>query len=202
MLTKKQVTAFLFKMLFFSLNIFSQALEDEFILQSHYLPFADGVIREVQELKDGNYRQANIDYQTENAVYLITEDSLTALNPDDYWGFILNHKLYIAFNGSFWKAIQTGTITHFTAVIRYSFVTMDAFGFPVEQESTRLEHFFADLHDGHIYPLTENNLAPYLAGDKILSQRFSKERKLSISQLITYLNAYNQKFPFYLPHTN
>ena len=120
------------------------------------------------------------------------------VNPDLVWGYSDGKNIYISQEGAFWKLINIGKLSHFTAIVISRFPTVDAFGFPVDRYSKTLNQLFFDFSDGLVKILNKENLMPYLENEAIDAKRL--KRKLNRDEgLILALKSINQVQPIYFP---
>lgn len=164
-------------------------------------PFVEGLYLKLDEFIE-NQPPYQGPIERKGADLYIQSDSsneMILVNPNKVWGFSLGTNVYIAYDEGYWRLINIGRLSHFTAIVVTSFQTIDAFGFPTTQYSKTLQHLFVDTDSGEIYALTEKQLKPFLEKDPLLLDRFEKMRKKKMADLIKVLKAYNELYPLEFP---
>ncbi|MEX2379109.1 MAG: hypothetical protein WD530_00070 [Vicingaceae bacterium] len=164
-------------------------------------PFQEGIYLSYEEFKD-NAPAIQSNFERSGSSLYVFDDSLQEMvlvNPNRVWGYSQSGNIYISYDEAYWRIINIGALSHFSAIVVSTFQTIDAFGFPVEQRSKRLKQLFLDFESGEIYPLEYKALAPYIEQDPILNQRFKKIKRKRDRELIVVLKAFNELHPIQFP---
>lgn len=164
-------------------------------------PFQEGIYMSFEEFKQNSPSiQAKIERQGSSLfVYDDSLEQMIRVNPDKVWGYSQSGNVYISYDEAYWRFLNIGALTHFSAIVVSTFQTIDAFGFPVEQRSKSMKQLFLDFENGKIYPLEYKTLVPYIENEPILNQRFKKMKRKKDRELIVVLKAYNELYPIQFP---
>lgn len=163
--------------------------------------FNEGVYLTFDEFRN-NRPSLKIKIEGRGSDLYVWNDSLqemTTVNPQRVWGYSQAGNIYIAIEDAFWRIINIGQLSQFSAIVVSRFMTTDAFGFPVEQYSKNMQQLFMDMNDGSIYELNAKNLKFYLEQEPMLDSKFSKLKRKKPRELILILKAYNELHPIYFP---
>ena len=163
--------------------------------------FQEGVYTSFEEFKINKPSlQQKLDKQGANL--LIWDDStqsMVVVNPKKIWGYSHAGNVYVSYEDNYWRIINIGQLSQFSAVIIKTFNTIDAFGFPVENQTKSMSPLFLDMIDGAVYELTFKNLSHYMESDPLLNKQFKKNKRIKTKELVLALKAYNQLHPLYFP---
>ncbi len=182
-----------------SFQLFGQ-IDDERMYQLGF-DFQEGVYLSLEEFRRNSPSyQRSIEKDDAN-LYMESDTSaeMILVDPEKIWGFCISDNIYISYDNAYWKLINIGTLSHFSAILVSSFQTVDAFGFPVTQYSKSLQHLFIDVRDGQIYALTDEQLIPFMEEEPILEHRYKRIKRRKTNDLIQALKDYNEFFPLELP---
>jgi len=163
--------------------------------------FQEGIYTNFGELK---YNKPSIQQKIEKkgSNLWVLEDStqsMVVVDPKKVWGYSQAGNVYISFEGAYWRIIDVGQLSQFTAIIIKTFTTVDAFGFPIENQTKSLSQLFLDMNDGTVYELTVNNLSYYIKNEPQLYNQFQNTKRIKSKELVLALKAYNQLHPLYFP---
>lgn len=191
-------------LLLYSIPLFGQT-EDQ-VKETYYLgfDFQEGVYENIEEFVDNDPAYKRKLEKVDSDLYIEDDSSgeLILVDPDKVWGFCLADNIYISYDDAYWRMINIGTLSHFSAILVSSFQTVDAFGFPVTQYSKSLQHLFVDVRDGEVYALTDEQLQPFMKEEPILEYRYERKKRRKMSDLIQALKDYNEFFPLEIPIRN
>lgn len=201
----KHLQVYISSLLFSFLSIlpsFSQAqvLEQELVQHYQGFPFTEGVYTTFEEFVD-NSPSITVDFERRGENLYIFEDSsakYVLVNPARVWGYSQASNVYISQEGTYWRLINIGALSHFSAIAVTTIQTVDNFGFPMTQESRSLQQLFLDFNTGEVKALKYSYLKPYMEQDPLLNKRFHKLKKKE-RELIIALKAYNELHPIYFP---
>lgn len=191
---------FLFSLLALVPNLSAQAIEDNMRRYEAGFQFEKGIYLSFEAFVK-NDPELKVPFERSGSAIKIYNDSaekMMYVNPDLVWGYSDGKHIYIAQDGAFWKIINLGKLSHFTAIVISRFPTVDAFGFPVDRYSKSLNHLFFDFADGKIKFLNRENLMPYLENEAIDSKKLKRNLKKE-EGLILALKAINKVQPIYFP---
>lgn len=167
----------------------------------HGFPFNEGVYLTFEDFKD-NLPRITSGIDGRGGDLYIWNDSLEKMipvYPNKVWGYSQSGNVYVSMEDGFWRIINIGSLSQFSAIVLTRFVTTDQFGFPVEQYSKNMKQLFLDMNNGNYYELTAKNLRPYIESEPLLEERFKKMRRVKDRELIMMLKAYNELHPLYFP---
>ena len=192
----KYISLFLYLI---SSSLFAQ--EKQLVTYVTDFPFQEGIYMSFDEFKNNSPSiQAKIERQGSSLfVYDDSLEQMIRVNPDKVWGYSQSGNVYISYDEAYWRFLNIGALTHFSAIVVSTFQTIDAFGFPVEQRSKSMKQLFLDFENGKIYPLEYKALVPYIENEPILNQRFKKMKRNKDRELIVVLKAYNELYPIQFP---
>ena len=129
------------------------AQEKQMVTYVTDFPFQEGIYRSFEEFKQNAPSiQAKIERQGSNLfVYDDSLEQMIRVNPDKVWGYSQSGNVYISYDEAYWRFLNIGALTHFSAIVVSTFQTIDAFGFPVEQRSKSMKQLFLDFENGKMY---------------------------------------------------
>lgn len=188
-------------LLFFLLSGQLYAQEGQLMTYVSDFPFQEGIYTSYEQFQT-NAPQIQNHFERKGSSLYVYDDSLDQMvlvNPDKVWGYSQSGNIYIAYDEAYWRILNIGALSHFSAIVISTFQTIDAFGFPVEQRSKSLKQLFFDFESGKIYPLSYQSLAPFIENEPILDQRFKKIKRKRDRELIVVLKAYNELHPIQFP---
>lgn len=190
-----------FFFLLFPLFSFAQIGGDS--IQQYYqgFPFKEGVYLSIDDFKTNNPSFQGEFERRGSQLYIWDDSSKTMLlvKPQKIWGYAQVGNIYISYEGAYWRILNMGELSHFSAIVVSTFETMDNFGFLVERQSKSMEHLFVDMKSGAIKSLNYNQLKRYLESDSLLSKNLKKGNRKNDRDLILKLRAYNDLHPIYFP---
>ena len=125
------------------------AQDDSLNYEAYYLgfPFQEGIYLSFEEFRL-NKPAFKTDFERRGADVYIYNDSLekmTLIDPQKVWGYSQAGNIYVSSNDSYWRIINIGRLAQFSAIAISVFRTVDSFGFPIEQETKRMEQLFLDM---------------------------------------------------------
>ncbi len=163
--------------------------------------FNKGIYQSLDEFKTNSPSiVAPIEVKSSNLfVWEDSSQSMILVDPEKVWGYSQAGNVYISHEGHFWRIINIGQLSQFTAIIIKSFQTVDSFGFPIQQQTKSIEQVFMDMQSGEILELNAKNLGPYIENEPQLANRFKNLKRIKAVNLILALKAYNELNPLYLP---
>ena len=185
---------------FISLVSLGQAMEEDYTIYSNNFDFKQGIYLSFNEFKSNSPGLIE-EFERRGNNILVFNDSakkFLAVNPNSVWGYCYDNNVYISTEGGFWKIVNVGQLSQFTAIVITKFQTVDTFGFPIERYSKVLSQLFLDFNTGEVKRLKKENLLPYLEETNILSKKVEKKLK-SEEGLIMALKEYNKLNPIYFP---
>ena len=185
---------------FISLVSLGQAMEEDYTIYSNNFDFKQGIYLSFNEFKSNSPGLIE-EFERRGNNILVFNDSakkFLAVNPNSVWGYCYDNNVYISAEGGFWKIVNVGQLSQFTAIVITKFQTVDTFGFPIERYSKVLSQLFLDFNTGEVKRLKKENLLPYLEETNILSKKVEKKLK-SEEGLIMALKEYNKLNPIYFP---
>ncbi len=185
---------------FISLVSLGQAMEEDYAIYSNNFDFKQGIYLSFNEFKSNSPGLIE-EFERRGNNILVFNDSakkFLAVNPNSVWGYCYDNNVYISAEGGFWKIVNVGQLSQFTAIVITKFQTVDTFGFPIERYSKVLSQLFLDFNTGEVKRLKKENLLPYLEETNILSKKVEKKLK-SEEGLIMALKEYNKLNPIYFP---
>lgn len=187
------------------LNSFSLKAQEEASqeYEQYYqgFPFEEGIYQNFDAFKK-NQPSYTSDIEGRGSDLYIWNDSLKKMVPvipKRVWGYSQSGNVYVSVEDAFWRIINIGSLSQFSAIVISRFVTTDQFGFPIEQYSKNMKQLFLDMNDGNYYELNIKNLKPYIESEPLLEARFNNMRRVKDRELILMLKAYNELHPLYFP---
>lgn len=175
-------------------------MEEDYTIYSNNFDFKQGIYLSFNEFKSNSPGLIE-EFERRGNNILVFNDSakkFLAVNPNSVWGYCYDNNVYISAEGGFWKIVNVGQLSQFTAIVITKFQTVDTFGFPIERYSKVLSQLFLDFNTGEVKRLKKENLLPYLEETNILSKKVEKKLK-SEEGLIMALKEYNKLNPIYFP---
>lgn len=175
-------------------------MEEDYTIYSNNFDFKQGIYLSFNEFKSNSPGLIE-EFERRGNNILVFNDSakkFLAVNPNSVWGYCYDNNVYISAEGGFWKIVNVGQLSQFTAIVITKFQTVDTFGFPIERYSKVLSQLFLDFNTGEVKRLKKENLLPYLEETNILSKKAEKKLK-SEEGLIMALKEYNKLNPIYFP---
>ena len=110
-------------------------------------PFQEGIYLSFQDFKLNQPSIVSTIESRGNELY-VYEDSLDKMIPvyaDKVWGYSQSGNVYISSENAFWRLINIGSLTQYSAIIVTKFTTTDQFGFPIENYTKSLKPLFLDF---------------------------------------------------------
>lgn len=194
---------FLFGLVFLLFANVLKAQNDSLRYELYQLgfPFNEGIYGSFEEFK--NNKPTILErFEKRGSNLWAWEDSsksMIVVDPEKIWGYSQAGNVYVSFEDAFWRIINVGQLSQFTAIMIKTFQSVDAFGFPVENQTKSISQLFLDMNDGSIYELTKKNLSHYLEAEPQLENRIKKIKRVKGKDLVLILKAYNQLHPLYFP---
>lgn len=192
----------LISVIFLSLlsSVLGQAMDGGMIQYSDNFAFSEGIYLSFNEFKMNSPSIREGFERVGSSIYIYSDSAKESLeiNPDSVWGYSIENNIYISAEGSFWKVINIGQLSQFTAIVITRFQTVDTFGFPIDRYSKTLSQLFVDFNTGEVKRLNNENLSEYLSQNSVLSTKMKKRLK-NEAGLILALKAYNELNPIYFP---
>lgn len=180
---------------------FAQVIEDDGLAQYQQgFPFVAGIYTDFEEFKN-NQPKIQAEFERRGSELWVFDDSLAdfvLVNPNLVWGYSQAGNVYISQEEAFWRLINIGALSQYTAIAITTFQTVDNFGFPITRQSKSMRQLFFDFNTGKTYLLNQENLQAFIDQDPLLAERYKKLRKKD-KQLIMALKAYNELHPIYFP---
>ena len=163
--------------------------------------FEEGIYVEIDEFRKNTPSYQGRIEKVGSDLYIESDTStdMIMVDPSKIWGFCLADNIYISYDEAYWRIINVGTLSHFSAILVTSFQTMDAFGFPVTQYSKSLQHLFLDVRTGETYALTDEQLKPFMQEEPILEHRYERTKRKKMNDLIQGVKDFNEFFPLEIP---
>ncbi len=192
---------FSFNLIFFLLLTMSysasgQALDEEVAFLDNNFLMNDGVYLSFDEFRSNSPNKAYLIKRHEDSIqfFTINGDSINR----NIWGYCINGRPYVYYNGEFNRIISLGKLCHFTNTELMEFTTVDAFGFPVTRREYRVNQLFFDVEKEQIdfRYLNRSNMEDVLE-EINLGHSFKKELK-SEKGLISILQTINRSIPIYI----
>jgi len=186
-------------MVFFPLLSFTQ--DGERVLRQYYqgFPFTEGIYLTMEDFRQ-NKPTFTQDFERRGSQLYLHDDSLKKMilvSPKKIWGYSQVDNIYISYEDAYWRLINLGRLSHFSAIFVSTYQTVDAYGFPVERSSKRMEHLFLDFKSGKVKQLTYENLEKYFKEEPMQYEAFKKLKRKKQQDLILALKAYNELNPIY-----
>ncbi|MEQ8910052.1 MAG: hypothetical protein RIC95_12715 [Vicingaceae bacterium] len=179
----------------------AQVIEEESVVQYYRgFPFQEGIYTSFQEFIENKPKiQSNFERRGDQLfVYEDSSERFIRVNPNRVWGYSQAGNVYISQEETYWRLINIGALSHFTAIAITTIQTVDNFGFPMTQQSKSLQQLFLDFETGKVKALKYQYLKPYIERDPLLDKRFHRLKKKD-RELILALKAYNELHPIYFP---
>lgn len=195
----RQATFIFFSFLFI-IKLNAQAIEEDLVQYSANYQFVEGIYLNFDEFKN-NKPSIIKDYKNEGSAIKVYNDSAKRYLPIDpllIWGYSDGKNIYVSIENGFWKIVNIGQLSQFTAVVITKYQTIDTFGFPVERFAKSLSQLFIDFNTGDLKRLNKENLEEYLSQNSNLTTKLKKRLK-NETGLIIALKAYNELYPIYFP---
>jgi len=190
------LTFFLFQLALLGQN-------DSLEYEAYYpgFPFQEGIYTSFEELKlnDPAIKTEFEKRGTDLYAYNDSLEEMVLIDPSKVWGFSQVGNIYISSNDSYWRIINIGELSQFSAITISVFRTVDSFGFPMEQQTKSMQQLFLDMESGKSYILSTENLMPYIDEEPLLKERFRNMKRIKDRDLILVLKAYNDLNPIYFP---
>ena len=182
------------------LILFGQASEQSYAVYQVGFEFKEGIYLSFEEFK-ANMPQLRYPIKKigKRAYYTDASDSLIEITATNVWGYSFEGNIYISRNELFWKCINIGQLTQFTAIESNTFRTVDTYGFYNEVQTQSLQQSFLEMETGLIRKMNYKNLKPYIDKEPTLSRYVKNKRKARYGELILVLKAYNKLNPLYFP---
>ncbi len=194
----------LFVFLLFPFSLLSQEDSIEMLQYSSGFAFKEGIYANFEDFKKNqpSYTQAIERRGSDLYWYNDSLNKMVKVPPSKIWGYSQAHNVYISYTGAYWRFINMGQLTHFSAIFISRYNTVDAYGFPVERVSKKMEHLFMDFNTGKVELLSYKNLEPYFEKDALLYKNFKKLKRKKQADLILALKTYNELYPIYFPQND
>lgn len=180
-----------------------EQVEQEISLETYVsgFDFTEGIYLSFEEYKNNAPSIRSYFEKRGSTLYLQNDTSavMEAVNPAKVWGYSQAGNIYISLEGAFWRIINIGQLSQFTAITISTIRTIDAFGFPTETQTRSMEQLFLDMNDGKIYAMNVKNLLPYIERDPLLANRFRNMKRIRERELILVIRAYNELHPLQFP---
>ncbi len=200
---KKTIKIFISLLLVVFTGSLSAQLSDSLSYENYYpgFPFQEGIYLSFEEFQLNNPSiQTEIEKDASN-LYAWNDslERMILIDPNKIWGYSKVGNVYISSNDSYWRIINFGALSQFSAIAISIFRTIDSFGFPMEQETKNMRRLFLDFGNGEQYILSSENLMRYIESEPLLKERFKKMKRIKEKELVMVLRAYNQLKPIYFP---
>lgn len=166
---------------------------------SSKLELTEGIYRTFEEFKNNTPGiVGEMELRSERLFAKDSSNEWIQIDADKVWACFVESKFYIAFEGRFWKSLNTGSLLHFAAIDYRTVVQANPmFGATASQEPVSVQ-LFLDTETGELMKLNYNNLKPYIEREPSLVDYVKKNRKSKSKQIILLLKAYNELNPLQL----
>jgi hypothetical protein len=163
--------------------------------------FNEGIYRSFEEFRNNAPSIQGYFEKRGGTLYLQNDTSakMEVVNPEKVWGYSQAGNIYVSLEDAFWRIINIGQLSQFSAIVISTIRTVDAFGFPTETQTRSMEQLFLDMNDGKIYAMNVKNLLPYVERDPLLAGRFKNMKRIRERELILVIRAYNELHPLQFP---